>query len=114
MSRKNSSLGICRPLVAATALAAGMLAVNSVHAERIENGVAIFSALDKVTARTSKFEVPLNATAQFGAQGHAARLIRARRLSSRRRPRSSRSTRSNSMGTRSASSPAGCSPRAPG
>jgi hypothetical protein len=37
------------------------------HADRIENGVAVFSALDKVTARTSKFEVPLNSTAQFGA-----------------------------------------------
>ena len=37
------------------------------HADRIENGVAIFSALDKVTARTSKFEVPLNTTVQFGA-----------------------------------------------
>lgn len=67
MSRKNSSLGIFKPLLAATSVAASMLAVNGVHAERIENGVAIFSALDKVTARTSKFEVPLNATAQFGA-----------------------------------------------
>lgn len=37
------------------------------HADRIENGVAVFSALDKVTARTSKFEVPLNTTVQFGA-----------------------------------------------
>jgi len=37
------------------------------HADRIENGVAVFSALDKVTARTSKFEVKLNETVQFGA-----------------------------------------------
>ncbi|MFA6140233.1 MAG: DUF2155 domain-containing protein [Hyphomicrobium sp.] len=37
------------------------------HADRIDNGMAVFSALDKVTARTSKFEVPLNSTAQFGA-----------------------------------------------
>jgi hypothetical protein len=36
-------------------------------ADRIDNGVAVFSALDKVTARTSKFEVPLNSTVQFGA-----------------------------------------------
>lgn len=36
------------------------------HAERIENGVAVFSALDKVTARISKFEVELNKTADFG------------------------------------------------
>jgi len=40
---------------------------TAAHADRIENGVAVFSALDKVTARTSKFEVPLNSTAQFGA-----------------------------------------------
>lgn len=37
------------------------------HADRITNGVAVFSALDKVTARISKFEVPLNETATFGA-----------------------------------------------
>jgi hypothetical protein len=36
------------------------------HAERIENQVAIFSALDKVTARISKFEVEINKTVTFG------------------------------------------------
>ena len=36
-------------------------------AERVENNVAIFSALDKVTARISKFEVELGKTATFGA-----------------------------------------------
>lgn len=35
-------------------------------AERIENQVAIFSALDKVTARISKFEIELGKTATFG------------------------------------------------
>ncbi len=40
---------------------------EAAHADRIDNGIAVFSALDKVTARTSKFEVPLNSTAQFGA-----------------------------------------------
>lgn len=51
------------------ALAAGItLSIGGVaRADRIENGVAVFSALDKVTARTSKFEVPLNSTVQFGA-----------------------------------------------
>lgn len=43
------------------------LAAGSAHADRIENGVAVFAALDKVTARTSKFEVPLNETVTFGA-----------------------------------------------
>ncbi len=38
-----------------------------VHAERMENQVAVFSALDKVTARISKFEVELGKTAVFGS-----------------------------------------------
>jgi hypothetical protein len=37
------------------------------RAERIENQVAVFSALDKVTARISKFKVELNKTVTFGA-----------------------------------------------
>jgi hypothetical protein len=37
------------------------------RAERLENQVAIFSALDKVTATIKKLEVPLNETVQFGA-----------------------------------------------
>lgn len=36
-------------------------------AERLENGIAVFSALDKVTARIQKLEVPLNETVKFGA-----------------------------------------------
>ena len=36
-------------------------------AQRIENSVAIFAALDKVTAKISRLEVPLNQTAKFGA-----------------------------------------------
>ena len=35
-------------------------------ADRIENTIAIFSALDKVTARISKFEVALGETKSFG------------------------------------------------
>lgn len=44
-----------------------VLSAGGAQADRIENGVAVFSALDKVTARTSKFEVPLNTTVQFGS-----------------------------------------------
>ena len=36
-------------------------------AQRIENGTAMFAALDKVTARISKLEVKLGETRQFGA-----------------------------------------------
>lgn len=52
--------------VALAGAAAGLVLAGSAHAERISNGVAVFAALDKVTARTSKFEVPLNETVQFG------------------------------------------------
>lgn len=48
------------------ALALAALAEPAV-ADRIDNQVAVFSALDKVTARISKFEVALGETATFGA-----------------------------------------------
>lgn len=40
---------------------------SPVRADRIENKVAVFAALDKVTARISKLEVPLNDTVKFGS-----------------------------------------------
>ena len=49
---------------AAFVLFAGSVAAQG---ERIENKVAVFSALDKVTARISKIEVSLNETVQFGS-----------------------------------------------
>ena len=39
----------------------------SAQAEKIENDVAVFAALDKVTARISKLEIELNDTKVFGA-----------------------------------------------
>jgi hypothetical protein len=55
-----------RALFLACLLTAGAsLPVNA--EDRIENQVAVFSALDKVTARISKFEVELNKTVEFGA-----------------------------------------------
>ena len=51
-------------LVIGPAIAA---AQSQTAALRIENKVAVFSALDKVTARISKIEVPLNETVQFGS-----------------------------------------------
>jgi hypothetical protein len=59
-----------RPLwrsCACAALALAALIPAAARADRIENTTAVFAALDKVTARTSKFEVKLNETAQFGA-----------------------------------------------
>ncbi len=37
------------------------------RAEKIQNNVAVFAALDKVSARISRLEVPLNTTVEFGA-----------------------------------------------
>jgi hypothetical protein len=56
------------PILLATAAIAAMT-VASAHAagERIENKIAVFSALDKVTARISKIEAPLNQTVEFGS-----------------------------------------------
>ena len=39
----------------------------SASAQRITNQVAVFSALDKVTARISKLEIPINETVRFGS-----------------------------------------------
>lgn len=54
--------------IALTAMA--VCAASSVFAqsdEKIENRVAVFSALDKVTATIRKLEVPIGETAEFGA-----------------------------------------------
>lgn len=45
----------------------GYALIAPAQAERIDNQVAVFSALDKVTARISKFEVALGQTVKFGA-----------------------------------------------
>ncbi|MEQ8825980.1 MAG: DUF2155 domain-containing protein [Filomicrobium sp.] len=37
------------------------------QADRMENGVAVFAALDKVTARISELEVPIDETVTFGS-----------------------------------------------
>lgn len=51
------------PLLALCAFGFGAPA----RAEPIVNEVALFAALDKVTARISKLEVPLNQTVEFGS-----------------------------------------------
>ncbi len=58
---------------AATAVTAALFVIaftasaGTAQAQRIENQVAVFAALDKVTARISKLEVALNQTAEFGS-----------------------------------------------
>lgn len=54
--------------VAGLSCAVALSATSAVAQQtRIENTVAIFSALDKVTARISEIEIPLNETHQFGS-----------------------------------------------
>ena len=54
-------------MAAAVAGATSVLAAAPAAAQRIDNAVAVFAALDKVTAKISRLEVPLNQTASFGA-----------------------------------------------
>lgn len=54
--------------IAMAALVAGTAtAVGPAAAERLSNQVAVFAALDKVTARIKSLDAPLNETVDFGA-----------------------------------------------
>jgi hypothetical protein len=57
-----------RWLLAAASMA-GLAAAMATPApaQRVENSVAVFAALDKVTAKISRLEIPLNQTVSFGA-----------------------------------------------
>ena len=64
MGRKQTRWAAVRTMgIACLVAAAGAPAA----AQRIENQLAVFAALDKVTARISKLEVPMNQTRQFGS-----------------------------------------------
>lgn len=65
-SRRGARPGrmLARALVLVSAL--GLMTLSAA-AQRIDNSVAIFAALDKVTAKISRLEVPLNQTATFGS-----------------------------------------------
>ena len=55
-------------VVAIAGVLAGLgLIAAPAAAQRVENGIAVFAALDKVTARISKLEVKLGETVRFGA-----------------------------------------------
>ncbi len=61
-------LHVMRLTVGFTLLAgAAAVPVAEARSLRIENKVAVFSALDKVTARISRIKVPLNETVRFGS-----------------------------------------------
>ena len=54
-------------LTASIATVALSFVAPAAFAQRFENQVAVFAALDKVTARISKLEVPLGQEAEFGS-----------------------------------------------
>ncbi len=56
---------VYRTAAAVLSLGASVV-MTPASAQRIENGRAVFAALDKVTARISKLEVKLGETVQFG------------------------------------------------
>lgn len=70
--RANSKTCAARRFVNTVASIGGVIIVSmslpgSAQADRIENNIAVFSALDKVTARISKFEVTLGQSVTFGS-----------------------------------------------
>lgn len=48
-------------------VAGSCMATVPAQAARIENAVAVFSGLDKITGRITEFDVYINETVQFGA-----------------------------------------------
>lgn len=64
MNRYRSTAWAARVSLAGLLVCLGAI---SASAQRIENGVAVFAALDKVTARIQKLEVKLGDTVNFGA-----------------------------------------------
>jgi hypothetical protein len=63
LSTRNHSL---RAAVLALAICSSLLP-HAVSAARIDNAVAVFSGLDKITGRITTFDVYVNETVQFGA-----------------------------------------------
>lgn len=56
------------PALARCVLLAGLVAAASTaQAQKIENPVAVFAALDKVTGRISPLEIPIGESVKFGA-----------------------------------------------
>ena len=82
MPIERTRFGLLCPRVLGTGalvlLAATMAPAGTAHAQRIENQVAVFAALDKVTARISRLEIKLGETVKFGALKVTPRLCYSR------------------------------------
>lgn len=57
----------CSLLIACLTANSAAMFVSAAHAERIKNSVATFSGLDKITGRTTTFDVYIGETYQFGS-----------------------------------------------
>ncbi|MEQ8741151.1 MAG: DUF2155 domain-containing protein [Hoeflea sp.] len=63
----NAKIFVRTALKVALGGAAVMFALTPVNAARIENPVAVFSGIDKITGRITTFDVYVGETVQFGA-----------------------------------------------
>ncbi|MCJ7598422.1 MAG: DUF2155 domain-containing protein, partial [Methyloceanibacter sp.] len=54
-------------LGSAILIVASGLGANPALADKVENPIAVFAALDKVTGRISHLEIPIGQTVEFGA-----------------------------------------------
>ena len=87
--------------------------VTEMPTQKIANGRAVFSGLDKITGRIISFDAAIGETVQFGALQVTARVCYTRPPTRPPTPTPlSRSTRLRSKARSSVSSPVGCSRRA--
>jgi hypothetical protein len=63
-----------RPLAAFASMLAAVLAATPAAAQKIENPIAVFSGLDKITGRIISFEAAIDETVQFGSLQLTARV----------------------------------------
>jgi hypothetical protein len=75
MAVRDRRRAVVLPAAVALAVLAGGVQAS---AERFENQVAVFAALDKVTAHISKLEIPINETKSFGSLKVTPRVCYAR------------------------------------
>ncbi len=63
---KTAFVGCCSTLAITVFTVAGLFSSPCFAQQRVDNPVAEFAGLDKVTARITKFDVKINETVQFG------------------------------------------------
>ena len=64
--KKTASVRYCSLLALIVVTVAGLSSLPCIAQQRVDNPIAEFAGLDKVTARITKFDVKINETVQFG------------------------------------------------